>query len=66
MHFICENSNTFLSIDVLLSVRMLAYINYLIPNSISFLFDSFFRELLQDLIEQLLIYYNDKKCQYRL
>ena len=45
---------------------MLAYINYLIPNSISFLFDSFFRELLQDLIEQLLIYYNDKKRQYRL
>ena len=65
MHFICENSNTFLSIDVLL-VRMFAYINYLIPNSISFLFDSFFRESLQDLIEQLLIYYNDKKRQYRL
>ena len=63
MHFICENYNTFLSIDV---VRMLAYINYLIPNSISFLFDSFLRELLQDLIEQLLIYYNDKKRQYRL
>ena len=65
MHFICENSNTFLAIDVLL-VRMLAYIIYVIPNSISFLFDSFFRELLQDLIEQLLIYYNDKKRQYRL